>query len=131
MSMFRALSEMGGRVVADDLACCGRRLYPAGQSEDPFQRMAERIVHAPPDPTRGSPICERLDHLLGLVKASGARGVVFYDVKFCEPELFDLPQLRAGLREAGIPSLTVEVDINDDLSQPIINRLAAFLEMIQ
>jgi benzoyl-CoA reductase/2-hydroxyglutaryl-CoA dehydratase subunit BcrC/BadD/HgdB len=131
MSMFRALSEMGGRVVADDLACCGRRLYPAGQSEDPFQRMAERIVHAPPDPTRGSPICERLDHLLGLVKASGARGVVFYNVKFCEPELFDLPQLRAGLREAGIPSLTVEVDINDDLSQPIINRLAAFLEMIQ
>jgi len=131
MSLFKAISEMGGRVVADDLACCGRRLYPAGQSEEPFRRMAEQIVHAPPDPTRGSPIGERLDHLLQLVHTFGARGVVFYDVKFCEPELFDLPQLRQGLREAGIPSLTVEVDISDELSQPVQNRLAAFLEMIQ
>ncbi len=131
MSLFKALAEMGGRVAADDLACCGRRLYPAGQSDDPFQRMAESIVYAPPDPTRGSPIGERLDHLLRLVKTSAARGVVFYDVKFCEPELFDLPQLRQGLRQAGIPSLTVEVDLNDELSQPILNRLAAFLEMLQ
>ena len=43
------ISEMGGRVAADDLACCGRRLYPAGKSEDPFHRMAERLIDAPPD----------------------------------------------------------------------------------
>ena len=131
MSLFKALAEMGGRVAADDLACCGRRLYPAGQSNDPFQRMAERIVHAPPDPTRGSPIRERLDHILRLVETYGAKGVVFYAVKFCEPELFDLPVLRQGLRERGIPSLSVEVDISDELNQPAITRLAAFLEMIQ
>jgi len=131
MSLFGALAEMGGRVAADDLACCGRRLYPAGQSADPFRHMAERIVGAPPDPTRGSPIQERLDHLLRLIEVSDAKGVVFYDIKFCEPELFDLPQLRQGLREAGIPSLALEVDINDQLSQPVLNRLAAFLEMIQ
>jgi benzoyl-CoA reductase/2-hydroxyglutaryl-CoA dehydratase subunit BcrC/BadD/HgdB len=131
MSLFVALAEMGGRVAADDLACCGRRLYPAGQSADPFRHMAERIVGAPPDPTRGSPIQERLDHLLRLIEVSDAKGVVFYGIKFCEPELFDLPQLRQGLREAGIPSLALEVDINDQLSQPVLNRLAAFLEMIQ
>jgi benzoyl-CoA reductase/2-hydroxyglutaryl-CoA dehydratase subunit BcrC/BadD/HgdB len=131
MSLFGALAEMGGRVAADDLACCGRKLYPAGQSADPFRHMAERIVGAPPDPTRGSPIQERLDHLLRLIEVSDAKGVVFYDIKFCEPELFDLPQLRQGLREAGIPSLALEVDINDQLSQPVLNRLAAFLEMIQ
>jgi len=131
MSLFAALAEMGAFVAADDLACCGRRLYPAGRSEEPFRRMAERIIYAPPDPTRGSPIQERLDYMLRLIETSGARGVVFYDVKFCEPELFDLPQLRQGLREAGIPSLALEVDLNDQLSQPILNRLAAFLEIIQ
>jgi benzoyl-CoA reductase/2-hydroxyglutaryl-CoA dehydratase subunit BcrC/BadD/HgdB len=130
MNLFIALREMGGCVVADDLACCGRRLYPAGKSEEPFQRMAERIVHAPPDPTRGSPICERLEHLLRLVQTSGAKGVVFYDVKFCEPELYDLPELRKGLREAGLASISIEVDLNEGLTQPVINRLAAFLEMI-
>jgi benzoyl-CoA reductase/2-hydroxyglutaryl-CoA dehydratase subunit BcrC/BadD/HgdB len=131
MSLFRSISEMGGLVAADDLASCGRRLYPTGQSEDPFNRMAEQIVFAPPDPTRGSPINERLDYLLRLVRNTSARGVVFYDVKFCEPELFDLPQLRQGLRNCGISSLTVEVDLNDELTQPVLNRLAAFLEMLQ
>ncbi len=131
MNLFRALAEMGGRVVGDDLACCGRRLYPPGSSDDPFRRMAERIVYAPPDSTRGSPIGERLDHLLRLVRLTDARGVIFYEVKFCEPELFDLPLLRQGLRQAGIPSLTIEVDLNDELTQAIRTRLAAFLEMVQ
>ncbi|MGD2159451.1 MAG: 2-hydroxyacyl-CoA dehydratase family protein [Anaerolineales bacterium] len=130
MSLFGAISELGGVVVADDLACCGRRLYPLGRNQEPFQRMAERLVHAPPDPTRGSPIPERLDHLLHLAEASKAQGVVFYEVKFCEPELFDIPSLRSGLQEAGLPSLVIEVDINDPLSQRVFTRLEAFLEMI-
>ncbi len=131
MSLFAALNSMGGRVAADDLAGCGRRLYPPGQSRDPFRRMAERIVNAPPDPMRGSPIRERLEYLLLLAKESGAIGVVFYDVKFCEPELFDIPQLREGLRAAGLPSLALEVDLNDELAQPMLNRLEAFLEMLR
>jgi benzoyl-CoA reductase/2-hydroxyglutaryl-CoA dehydratase subunit BcrC/BadD/HgdB len=130
MSLFGAISELGGVVVADDLACCGRRLYPTGRNQDPFQRMAERLVHAPPDPTRGSPIPERLDHLLHLAEATEARGVVFYEVKFCEPELFDIPSLRVGLHGASLPSLVIEVDISDPLSQRVLTRLEAFLEMI-
>jgi hypothetical protein len=129
--LFSALAGLGGRVVADDLACCGRRLYPPGRSSEPFRCMAERIQGAPPDPTRGDSIQERLAHLLRKVEDSGARGVVFYAVKFCEPELFDLPLLRQGLRQAGIPSLASELALNDGLSQPFLNRLAAFLEMIR
>jgi benzoyl-CoA reductase/2-hydroxyglutaryl-CoA dehydratase subunit BcrC/BadD/HgdB len=130
MGVLEAITEMGGFVVADDLASCGRRLYPPGSSQDPFQRMAERILNGPPDPTRGSPISERLEHLLKLVDESGAGGVVFYDVKFCEPELFDIPSLRSGLQELGVPSLAVEVDINDTLPHQVLTRLEAFLEMI-
>ncbi len=130
MRLFEAIEQMGGFTAADDLACCGRRLYPAGSSQDPFRRMAQRIVHAPPDPTRGSPIGERVEHLLSLARATQARGVIFYEVKFCEPELFDLPLLRQALRQAGIPSLTLEVDIGDELSQAALTLLAAFFEMI-
>jgi len=131
MSIFSSLNGLGAWVAGDDLACCSRRIYPSGLSDEPFQRMAERIIFAPPDPTRGSPISERLEHLLQLTKDTAARGVVFYAVKFCEAELFDLPKLRQGLLDAGIPSLAVEVDISDELSQPVINRLAAFIEVIQ
>lgn len=130
MGVLDALTEIGGVVVADDLACCGRRLYPLGKSDKPFRRMAERILHAPPDSTRGSPVQERLDHLLRLAKESGARGVVFYNVKFCEPELFYIPDLRRGLQDAGVPSVVIEVDIGDPLSHQVITRLEAFLEML-
>ena len=93
--------------------------------------MAERILNAPPDPTRGNPISERCDYLQQLVKNTDAKGVVFYDIKFCEPELFDLPDLRRALQEASIPSIAIEVDINDRLSHQVITRLESFLEMIE
>jgi benzoyl-CoA reductase/2-hydroxyglutaryl-CoA dehydratase subunit BcrC/BadD/HgdB len=131
MNVLEAISEMGGIVVGDDMACCGRRLYPAGRSQEPFLRMAERILFGPPDPTRGNPIRERFDYLQQLVRRTSAWGVVFYDVKFCEPELFDLPDLRRLLREASIPSLAIEVDIGEPLSYQVRTRLESFLEMSQ
>lgn len=130
MAVFDAIRDAGGVVAADDFASCGRRLYPAGRSRDPYRRMAERIQGGPPDPTRGSPIRARVDYLRGLAEETGARGVVFYTVKFCEPELFDLPLLRKGLEEAGLPSVTMEIDINDPLSHQVVTRLEAFLEML-
>jgi benzoyl-CoA reductase/2-hydroxyglutaryl-CoA dehydratase subunit BcrC/BadD/HgdB len=131
LALLDAITDLGGAVVGDDLAACGRRLYPSGQSADPFRRMAERIIHAPPDPMRGSPIDDRVRHLLDLADRTGARGVVFYEVKFCEPELFDLPFLRQELQSAGIPSVVVEIDLNDPLSQQVLTRIGAFLEMLQ
>ena len=131
MNILQAITEAGGTIVADDLACCGRRLYPSGEGDDPFQRMAHSIVNAPPDSTRGDSVQDRLDHLVTLVESSGAKGVIFLIVKFCEPELFYLPNLRKGLQTADIPSVTIETDINDPLSQQVRTRLEAFLEIIQ
>lgn len=130
MAVFDALDRMNAAVVADDFACCGRRLYPPGKSDDPFTRMAERLLTAPPDSTRDDAIEDRLQHLIRLTKESNAKGIVFYDVKFCEPEFFYLPALRKGLQAAGIPSVTIEIDLNDSLSQQVSTRLEAFVEMI-
>jgi benzoyl-CoA reductase/2-hydroxyglutaryl-CoA dehydratase subunit BcrC/BadD/HgdB len=34
------------------------------------------------------------------------------------------------LREAGVPSVTIEIDLNDPLSHQTLTRMEAFLEMI-
>lgn len=128
MRLLKAISQFGGRVAADDLACCGRRLYPSGSNQDPFLRMAESILGAPPDWCRGSPIQDRLEYLQRMIDSTGAQGVIFYNVKFCEPELFDLPDLRKGL---DIPTTTIEVDISDPISSQALTRIEAFFEMIQ
>ncbi len=131
MDMLETLTEFDAALVGDDLASCSRRLYPQGTHTTPFERMAERILAAPPDPTRGSPISERIDYIVNLAENTGAQGVIFNIIKFCEPELFDLPILRQELRQAGLPSIIVEVEMNTRLSQQIRTRLGAFLEMIQ
>lgn len=130
MEILSAIGDLGGRVVADDLAACGRRLYRPGSSTDPFTRLAEGLLSGPPDSTRGAAVEDRLDHLLGLVRRTGARGVIFHEVKFCEPELFYLPELRRGLQAAGVRSTVLEVDLNEAVSRQMLTRIEAFLEMV-
>ena len=83
------------------------------------------------NPTRGSPIQARIQHLLRLVRDRGAKGVVFYDVKFCEPEQFDVPLLREALKEKGVPSIALEVDLSAQLPGQTVTRLEAFVEMLR
>lgn len=132
MQIFTELGAMGAHVVADDFACMSRRFYPAAAaSGDPFRRMAERLLGSPPDPMRGSPILERCDYLLGRLRDAGAKGLIVYDVKFCEPELFDLPMVRQRLVDEGFPVLHLEVELTGSLPGQTLTRMEAFVETLQ
>jgi benzoyl-CoA reductase/2-hydroxyglutaryl-CoA dehydratase subunit BcrC/BadD/HgdB len=134
MRVFEHISEAGGRVVADDLACCSRRLYPSddlpAEGKDPYEHIARRLLGAPPDPTRGDPISVRASYIAERMERSGAKGLLVYDVKFCEPELFDLPMLRRSLAARGFPLLHVEMDLEMKLPQQTVTRIQAFVETI-
>ena len=130
MDVLTAISEAGGRIVADDTACCGRRAYPPGTGTEPFQRMAEAIVHGPPDPMRGGLISARIEHLRRLATATGARGILFYAVKYCEPELCDIPRLGQGMRDRGLQTLVIETEVGAPLEDRTTGRIEAFMEMM-
>ena len=130
MTLMAALDERRVQVVADDTLCGRRRVCPPGWSHDPFERLAQSWLEGPPDSTRGSSLDARSSSLMRQVEMSGAKGVVFYLVKFCEPELFYLPALRKALQRKGVPSVVLEVDLNDALSQQMLTRLDALVEMI-
>jgi benzoyl-CoA reductase/2-hydroxyglutaryl-CoA dehydratase subunit BcrC/BadD/HgdB len=131
LDFFDHLALFGARVVADDLAGGSRRLYPAATSGDPCERLAARLLGGPPDPTRGDLIADRARWLIAQMAASGARGLVVYDPKFCEPELFDLPLLRRHLGAAGYPVLHIEMELQGALSQQTLTRLEAFVETLR
>lgn len=129
MALLEVLDRAGVVVVADDYACSGRRHYPAGSAEDPYERMAQRLLGGPPDPTLGHPIAQRVEHLAALCAQRDVRAVVFHGVKFCEPERFDLPLLRAGLEEQlGVACVDLEVDLASPLSHQAVTRVEALLE---
>jgi len=130
MAVLDVLSDAGAVVVADDFACAGRRLYPPGKSDEPFRRLAERLVAGPPDSTRGSEVSERVAHLRRLAELGGAKAILFFIVKFCEPELFYLPQMRAELDRAGLRSVVIEADVTDALGHQAITRVEALMETV-
>jgi benzoyl-CoA reductase/2-hydroxyglutaryl-CoA dehydratase subunit BcrC/BadD/HgdB len=128
-SLLDAINHAGAIVSADDLAATGRRLYPPSDAKDPAERLARSLLGGPPGATRGSSVQDRADHLVRLATDSGAVGVLFWVVKFCEPDLFYLPQLREVLDGRGLKSAVVEFDISDPLPGGAITRLEAFLEV--
>ncbi len=130
MALLDTLTSAGALVVADDTLCCGRRIYPRGHSPQPWRRLAERLLAGPADSTRGSTIDSRADHLTALAERSGARVVLFHLVKFCEPELFYLPRLRAALEQRGLRHLTLEVDLSEGMAHQAVTRVEALLETV-
>jgi benzoyl-CoA reductase/2-hydroxyglutaryl-CoA dehydratase subunit BcrC/BadD/HgdB len=134
---FQCLEDAGGFVAADDYAGFGRRL-PAyhGPStgpgtNDPIDTVVERLLQMPPCPTRASNVKARIEHLTTLAQQSDARGVILHTVKFCEPELFDIPSLRHSLEKNGLRVLQIETEFEPSVTGQVATRLEAFLEMLQ
>jgi len=127
------LDELGVRVAHDDFLVASRRLLSPEMdtSVDPIEALAQQYFNMPPCSTKGSGIGQRAKLILNLVDKTGARGVIFNIVKFCEPEWFDVPNLQAELREQGIPSLVLDTEINQGLSGQMLTRIEAFVEMIK
>jgi benzoyl-CoA reductase/2-hydroxyglutaryl-CoA dehydratase subunit BcrC/BadD/HgdB len=130
LELFDRIEEMGAHVAGDDLACGFRRIYSLSTESDPFERSANRLLTGPPDPTCGTPIQARLDTLQTRMRALGARGLLIYDPKFCEPELFDVPLLRKHLNVAGFPVLHVEFEMGETLPHQTLSRIEAFVETL-
>ncbi|MEW6756989.1 MAG: 2-hydroxyacyl-CoA dehydratase family protein [Acidobacteriota bacterium] len=126
------LDDLGVRIAEDDFIACGRRFVRGSlpHSGEPLPTVARRFLALPPCSTAGSPVPDRLDFLTRLAGRSSARGVVFLALKFCEPELFDVPTLAEGLRSRGIPCLVLEVEMGGDVPAQTLTRLEAFLESL-
>jgi benzoyl-CoA reductase/2-hydroxyglutaryl-CoA dehydratase subunit BcrC/BadD/HgdB len=119
------------RIAEDDLLNCSRRLrFQTVQDPDPYRALAAQYFSLPPCSTRNATIGERLDYLLQKIELSGARGVIFYIVGFCEPELFDIPQLTAALKKRDIKTLMIDVEVNRGFSGQLATRVEAFLETL-
>ncbi len=131
MDIFKIIEDSGGKVVFDDLATTRRRIYGKGKSKNPYERMSERLLQGVPDFSRGASIDERFNFLLKSLRDNNLRGIIFYNIKFCEPEEFYIPILRRRLKNTGIKSLKIEVDINQPIPTQTITRIKSFFEILE
>jgi len=130
--ILRLLDQQGVRVVDDDLLNCNRRMpLTLGRAQDPYEILVENYFAMPPCPTRGSSIQERLDFMTDKVRKSGAQGIIFCGIKFCEPEWFDVPQMVAAAKDAGLKILLLDLEVGQPLSGQLSTRVEAFVEMLR
>lgn len=126
------LEELGVRVVGDDLGL-GSLYYatevPEGGS--PLADLAEGYLRYPPCSTVHPSSPGRATELIKRVQHTGAEGVLILATKFCEPEFFDVPQLKEDLQEAGIPSILLETELGMATPGTIRTRVEAFVETLK
>jgi lactoyl-CoA dehydratase subunit beta len=123
--------EIGADVVDDDFASGWRSASKDTLNvDDPAEGIAKHLFGGAPCCCIHDPDRDRHAYLVKKVRDAGADGVVFWYVKFCEPDAFDRPQLLARLEQEGIAATVVEMDLAMKSIESTRTRLQAFCEMI-
>ncbi len=131
-SILEIMDETGINIVFDDLISCSRRLLiPSFEyGGNSIDMLVDAYFSLPPCSTRNSSIKERLNYMNSAINETGARGIIFSMVKFCDPEYFDLPVLIEEFKRLGIPILVIEREVNQGPDSQVQTRIEAFAEMI-
>jgi benzoyl-CoA reductase/2-hydroxyglutaryl-CoA dehydratase subunit BcrC/BadD/HgdB len=131
---FTLIESCGAQIVSDDL-CTGSRLFTAIEtvSGDMLLNLARGILQRPSCARTFS--AERPgslgDDVATAAKNAGARGVIGYTAKFCDPYIARLPGVRASLKREGIPLLLLEGDCTLRSIGQQKTRIEAFVEMMR
>lgn len=132
LEILTILDDLGGAIVADDLALGARILRaPVNETLPPLTALADRHLRLGPCSTLYDSHKGRGAHLQQLVAEHAADGVLFLSMKFCEAEEFDYPVIKAELDAAGIPLLLLEVEQQMTALGQVRTRLQAFLEVLR
>jgi benzoyl-CoA reductase subunit C len=126
----KMVESCGATVVTDD-HCTGTRYFwnNVEPGEDRLAAIAERYLTRPACPSKDWPVRSRIPHVLDLAESWNVQGAVVLQQKFCDPHEADIPSISAALKDKGIPTLFLELDVTVPVGQFKV-RTDAFLEMI-
>ena len=129
--VYRVIEGAGCAIVADDL-CTGSRFFEGTieKREDIIAAISDRYAGRNVCPAKHAGIKSRGEHLVKTVGESGADGVIFLYLKFCDPHGFDYPYLKQMLADQKIPCLLYEMEEQVSAGGQFQTRCEAFMEML-
>ncbi len=129
---YKIFDELEIHIVDDDFANGWRTASKtAFNYKDIYEGVTQYLFQPAPCCCVYNPDLDRHEYLIKKVKTSGAQGVIFWYIKFCEPDAFDRPQLIGRLKKEGIPSVTIEIELSMTNFDPVKTRINAFCEMLE
>jgi bcr-type benzoyl-CoA reductase subunit C len=128
----RILDELSVNIVDDDLANGWRTVSKDKlKLENLVEGITEYLFNPAPCCCIYNPDNDRHAYLVKKAKQSQADGVLFWYIKFCEPDAFDQPQLAKRLKEEGIRTAFIDLELSTSNLEAVKTRLNAFCEMLE
>ena len=132
LEIYKIIDELDVGIVDDDFAN-GWRTVAKGElkTENLVEGITDFLFKPAPCCCIYNPDNDRHPYLLDKVKESGADGVLFWYIKFCEPDAFDRPQLMNRLKAEGIPAAFIDMELTMSNFEAIKTRINAFCEILE
>ena len=125
------LDELGYAVVADDLAKESRAFaLQVPEDEPPIEALADAFCALDGDSLLYDPEKLHVTKIVELAQGANAQGVILLLAKFCDPEEFDAPLVKAACQEAGVPFLQIEVDQSTETYEQARTQLETFADIL-
>lgn len=119
-------------IIADDLAHESRQFRTISPEQgNAIDRMVERISMQDACSFLFDEAKSRGKFLIDLVKKYNADGIIYCQLKFCDPEEFDYPIIKKEIAEAKIPLLYIEIEQQMDSLEQLRTRIQSFAEILQ
>ena len=132
IEVYKIFDESGVCIVDDDFANGWRSVAKdALKTDNLVEGVTEYLFNPAPCCCIYHPDCDRHTYLLDKVKESGADGVLFWYIKFCEPDAFDRPQLMNRLKDEGIPVAFIDLELTMTNFDQLKTRIDAFCEILE
>jgi len=132
LEIYKIFDEFGIRIVDDDFANGWRTVSKKSlKTENLVEGITEFLFKPAPCCCIYNPENDRHPYLMEKVDASGADGVLFWYIKFCEPDAFDRPQLMQQFKRADIPVAFIDLELTMTNFDAVRTRINAFCEILE
>ena len=74
---------------------------------------------------------KRVEYIVREAEAAGAKGVLVFLTKFCDPEEFDYPLIRKACEAAGLPCVLIEIDRQMENYEQARTAIETFRDLVQ
>jgi bcr-type benzoyl-CoA reductase subunit C len=132
LEIYKIFDESGACIVDDDFANGWRTVSKEElKTGNLVKGIADYLFTPAPCCCIYNPDNDRHSYLMHQVKESGADGVLFWYIKFCEPDAFDRPQLMEQFKDEGIPVAFVDLELTMTNFDAVRTRIGAFCEILE
>jgi benzoyl-CoA reductase/2-hydroxyglutaryl-CoA dehydratase subunit BcrC/BadD/HgdB len=125
------VESLGYEIFYDD-SCFGEKNLSLVEydEKDPIYSLSKYYLQRE-GCVRRREIENKMNNLIKRFKEYNLKGVIIYNLKYCDPLIFFIPLIKEKLKENDIPLLIIDDDYSLNIKGQIRTRIEAFMEMLR